>query len=185
MTQSNWQTDFVSALQTLAQNSDRGTLAKLRRGLGKDFGCASERDAWVLRHVPVFLSDFEVDNVCLVASLFASHSQPHGKETFGAAFRRLADDGGADSIERRFHVLLESDAEDLPDRLRHAVSLLKSKDIPIDWLQLLNDVCWWGGERRSVQRRWSRDFWASDTPPAEEPASVIPKDSNTSSVVPD
>ena len=169
MTPPKWQTNFIAALNALERDDDRGTLAKLRRGLGKEFGLAPQRDGWVLVHLPPSLNDFQVDNACLIASLFARHSEPGGQGTLGAAFCRLADAAaGADSVERRFHVLLESDSEDLPDRLRHAVSLLKSKDIAINWLQLLGDVLWWNTERHHVQRRWSRDFWAPDTPPTQE-----------------
>ena len=74
--------------------------------------------------------------------------------------RRLKDQSAGDGVERRFVALLNSDEEDLPGRLRHAVGLLKSKDIPVDWRQLLSDLLRWEYADRQVHRRWSRDFWA-------------------------
>lgn len=77
----------------------------------------------------------------------------------------------AKSLERRFTALLMSRKEDLPERLRHAVSLLKSEKIPIDWAQLLLDLCWWDQSHCTVsarrpmissQRRWAKAFWRVD-----------------------
>ena len=61
--------------------------------------------------------------------------------------------------EKRFVALLNCHQEDLPDHLRHAVSLLRSKEIPIDWARLLRDLRWWHREDKRVQRDWARAFW--------------------------
>jgi len=64
--------------------------------------------------------------------------------------------------------LLMSRRDDLPERLRHAIRLLESYKVPIDWVQLLNDLRWWGNNEQaysahrpvqSVQRRWANSFW--------------------------
>lgn len=74
----------------------------------------------------------------------------------------------AKNLERRFTSLLVSQRADLPQRLRHAVSLLKSENVPIDWVQLLTDLQAWRraevvtyriGGGASVQRRWAKSFW--------------------------
>lgn len=74
----------------------------------------------------------------------------------------------AKNLERRFTSLLVSRRADLPQRLRHAVSLLKSENVPIDWVQLLADLQEWRsaevvtyrvGGGASVQRRWAKSFW--------------------------
>jgi CRISPR system Cascade subunit CasB len=101
----------------------------------------------------------------LVASLFALwHEAKQGRlqrpaESFGGSFDRLRSVTGLDSIEKRFAVLIDSHPDELPTRLRHAVTLLRSKDIPINWEQLLRDLLRWRAENRPVQRRWARDFW--------------------------
>ena len=99
-------------------------------------------------------------NYCLAASLFSLHPDSGGRGGLGAALRQLKERGGGDGPERRFVALLNSDEEDLPGRLRHAISLLKSKAIPVDWRQLLLDLLRWGRTDRPVQRQWSREFWA-------------------------
>lgn len=170
-----WHSDFVEALKQLSSGNDRATLAQLRRGLGRRFGEESRRDGWVLAQLRRIgqaqqAGDTEIDRYCLIASLFATHSDPTGRGTLGAAFRQLADRPGAskDGVERRFHSLLDSDLDDLPERLRYAVSLFESKGVAIDWAQLLSDLGIWGSEWRTVQRNWSRDFWTSGNS-TEEP----------------
>ncbi len=164
-----WQTDFAEALAQLEKTNERATLAQLRRGRGKDFGQESRRDGWVLtqlRRLPLDRDrddfDYTVNRCCLVASLFSEHSAPRAYGTLGSAFRRMAGQPGAseEAIEGRFHALLDSDREDLPERLRYAVSLLKSKEVAVNWAQLLADVTNWGWPSRAVQKAWSRDFWA-------------------------
>jgi CRISPR system Cascade subunit CasB len=61
--------------------------------------------------------------------------------------------------EKRLVALMNSHLDDLPKHLQHIVSLLKSKDIPINWSQLLSDVQNWQREDREIQRRWARGFW--------------------------
>ena len=77
--------------------------------------------------------------------------------------REVVDGGNRDDaekrVEKRLVALLNCHQDDLPDHLRHVISLLKAKDIFINWLQLLNDVQNWQRESRDVQRRWARQFW--------------------------
>lgn len=153
---------LIRGLQEAETNGDRATLAKLRRGLGKNVGepGAAERDGWVLQRLPPDVGRSELDRCCLIASLFGLHSAPKGLGSLGAAFRRLwKESDEAEGPERRFVALLDSDPADLPLRLRHAVSLLKANDIPIDWQWLLRDLRNWSHPERFVQRRWASDFW--------------------------
>lgn len=163
----DWQHSFVGALEELARDQDRGLLAALRRSRGRPFGEHAERDGWVLRTLSRVGAahaggDRRINICCLVASLFAVHSGEGGTGTLGAAYHRLAkiSPGAEQAAERRFHQLLDSDFEDLPDRLRHSIALLKSREISVDWRRLLADLFNWEWPSRSVQKAWSRDFWA-------------------------
>ena len=62
-------------------------------------------------------------------------------------------------IEKRLVALLNSHLDDLPKHLQHTIRLLKSKDIPVDWSQLLRDMQNWHREDREIQRSWARGFW--------------------------
>lgn len=165
---------FVGQLEKLVEMEDRAMLARLRRGLGKELGFATERDGWVISRVPS-LNQFNLSIFASVASLFASHPDPHGEGSFGESFRKLgtaraSSDGKLnESVEKRFVALLNTNLEDLSDQLRHAVSLLKANNIAVDWRSLLHDVRYWDSDRRWVQVRWSRDFWGSADRQAADP----------------
>lgn len=161
----DWKTRFIAKLQELEKEEDRATLAELRRGLGKDVTYLLAHVGWLFAGIP----DYGLDDAALIAALFASHPKPGGDGSLGSAFRQLCQRTESESIEKRFVALLDSDREDLPDRLRHCVSLLKAKDkeIPVGWWQLLTDLQRWNYDSRWVQKKWSRDFWAEA--PSEEP----------------
>jgi CRISPR system Cascade subunit CasB len=153
-----WEARFVAGLRALAPPADpahwdRATLAELRRSLGKDFTYLLPRTGWLFRAVP----DFALEDAALLASLFASYPEAAGHDSVGAALRRLPE---TESVQKRFIALVDSSREDLPGRLRQAVSLLKAKDVALGWAELLTHLRNWGHESRWVQWRWSRDFWA-------------------------
>tara|TARA_R110002072_G_scaffold302354_1_gene484882 strand:- start:60937 stop:61518 length:582 start_codon:yes stop_codon:yes gene_type:complete len=163
---------FINRLDELRKNT--GTMAALRRGLGKPPGTVADMHPYVLPWVSGFSNTRDENPFYVVAALFAFWHQ--GKEgtyreapwNLGASLGRLRDD--SDSIEKRFVALLNSHEDDLPVRLRHAVGLLRSKTpaIPVNWLQLLSDLRGWGWESRSVQRNWARGFWKFDAVTEDE-----------------
>ncbi len=149
---------FVSALERLREKDDRAALAKLRRGLGKRMGTPE-----MYPYVVPFLSEDRRDQerLFLIASLFAMHPEagPRGR-SMGGVFRAIQQQGGSESIEKRFVSLLSTDSEDLGKSLRHAVSLAKSKGGAIDYHRLLNDLRYWDHRDRFVQLQWARDYWS-------------------------
>ena len=62
-------------------------------------------------------------------------------------------------MEARFVALLNAHPEDLDDHLRHAVSLLKANEQPLDWFRLLEDLLQWDHPDGHVQLKWARDFY--------------------------
>jgi CRISPR system Cascade subunit CasB len=81
----------------------------------------------------------------------------------GASFRQLQQKRDNPSLEKRFAALLDAPREALEDHLRQAISLLRSEEIAVNYLQLLRDIHTWECEGRSVQRAWARAFWNSFT----------------------
>lgn len=150
---------FVQYLEKLRDSGDRAAMAVLRRGLGKTPGDNVEMSRYVVPWLPEGVSAWEEELYYLIASLFAHHPDPGGEGTMGTVLSKVARETGSESVEKRFIALLSSHAEDLPERLRHGVSLAKSKSIPINWHRLFRDVSRWGSFHRGVQRTWARDFW--------------------------
>jgi CRISPR system Cascade subunit CasB len=168
---------FVRSLGALMERGDRAALAALRRGLGKPPGAVTEMD----RHVVPWLHGDQPGPhdaaFYLVASLFAAwHQGRDAVEEFsgslGKSLRAVAhaDPERRAGVERRVMALLASHSEELPTHLRHAVSLLRSREVPVpvDWSRLLRDLERWDHSDRVVQRRWARDFWHAERP--ESPA---------------
>lgn len=161
MNDPDWIRPFIAKLWAIdppdkPENARRAELAHLRRGVGKPAVETLGRLGWIFAEV----AERNVETTVLVAGLFAIHSAPGGKGTLGKALGTYKWQTGADeSTDKRFAHLIDSGLEDLPERLRHVVRLLKSKDVPVDWFRLTEDLLDWDRENRSVQWNWSRDYW--------------------------
>lgn len=165
---------FIAYLEGLRDRDDKGALAILKRGLGKpagtDFGMAPYIERWNL-------AAWDRARYYLVASLFASHPMPaetnaNGEpcnmgdvfadivKAYTSDVRKNKDDARK-SVERRFVAILNAHSDDLPRHLRHAVSLAKSKNVPVDYLSLLRDLRDWDKDEKYVQQKWACRFWRS------------------------
>ena len=150
---------FIRRLQELATNQDRGALAALRRGLGRPPGAAAEMFRYVEPWLPERRSADQEAAYYLIASLFAMHPKSVSEGNLGQHLASIRKEGADDALERRFSALLAAHPDDLPNYLRQAVSMLKSKETPINWDQLLRDVQAWDAPDRRVQKAWARAFW--------------------------
>lgn len=165
------QKTFIGYLLSLAKEckEDRGALADLRSGLGKEPG----KMARVHKHVVCYLPEKNYNDHCyyLIAALFGEFPQHRKGRYFGKAFRPLKKE--SDSMESRFIALLNAHPDDLSDHLRHAIRLLKANEQPLDWFQLFEDLLQWDHPEGYVQLRWARDFYKSST---GKDASVVDMD---------
>jgi len=148
---------FVSQLENLQQ--DRAAMATLRRSLAFDLGTHIAS----YPHVEPFannVSPWRRKMCYLVAGLYASHPRNTSAEhSFGKAMQQLTARRESGSLERRFITLLDADDEQLANRLRQMVGLLRSDDIAINYALLLRDLGYWRSPRRLSQQRWARDFY--------------------------
>jgi len=165
---------FIVHLESFVRENNRGALAALRRGLGKQPGTAREMDSYVLPGLSSDVTGKQEDVYYLIGALFAYWYQgrddivKNRPANLGDSMRLLVNyetvkgDNKEDvekRIEKRLVSLLNCHRDDLPEHLRYIIGLLKSKDIPVDWERLLSDILSWQYEDRSVQRRWARYFW--------------------------
>lgn len=156
--------NFITYLESVLKRDDRAILAHLRRGLGKEAGTAIEMFPYIARFVQ---GSYRADEnaVFLVASLFGLYptyswkADEKVRNNLGKSMAFLKDDSG--SIEKRFVALLNSDEEDLPNHLRQIVSLLKSKDAPVSWHELLRGIKQWNRSDKRIQREWAKGFWGN------------------------
>ena len=158
---------FISYLEWLSRRGDRAKLAKLRRALGKRPGATPEAYPMVMPYVREGASDRIERIYFLIGSLFALHPKSWPRVTgdrsahdFGASMRLLAARREGGGVERRFAALLVCSEHELGDHLRRVVTLLKSEDLPIDWVRMISDLKEWNYELRPAQRSWARSFWS-------------------------
>ncbi len=181
---------FVRSLERLVpqsgdgveQRGDRAALAALRRALGGEPGERVEAYPTIYAALGAEeLSPREERPYFIVGPLFAIYpeggwrgerSSPYEQRNLGASLARLAAASQSGSVELRFQALLDSDPEELPSHLRHAVSLLRAYDVPIAWAQLLDDVRHWDAGDRRVQRIWARTYWSRVARDGGEPGAT-------------
>ncbi|MCC9077953.1 type I-E CRISPR-associated protein Cse2/CasB [Litorilinea aerophila] len=165
---SEGQVPFITYLESLRDQEDRGALAALRRGLGAP-GTAHSMFPYVVPWLPEGASRQQEDAYFLVAALFAYHPAPGGTGNMGDHFARArTPDGDDTAIERRFTALLAAHREDLPVFLRQAVGFLRSKEVPVNWHTLFRDIRYWDHPSGYVQRNWARAFWQRRPEAAEQ-----------------
>jgi CRISPR system Cascade subunit CasB len=158
---------FITYLEE--NREDRAMLAALRRGLGQPAGAAPEVSRYVQRRLAQDAPRYLEEAYYLIAPLFGLHSSAGGQGDMGNHFAALCEPGEdpPSNVERRFVGLLAAHSDDLPDALRQAISLLKAKDIPVNWGSLLDDILDWSHpddtRRTNVHKRWSRNFWRKQT----------------------
>ena len=121
---------------------------------------------YVEQFVPREATAWERDAHYVVAAMFGAYHAAGpappgatGRGDLGAGLARLKQITGSESTEGRFTALLNAHIDELPEHLRHAVSLLRSKDVGVDWARLLRDIRAWNAPTRWVQREWARSFW--------------------------
>jgi CRISPR system Cascade subunit CasB len=157
MSESTKPVAFVTHLEGLRE--DRGAMAALRRGLGKALG-----DPAMYRYVVPFLDRYRSRDwiYFTVAALYGYHHDPtiNDGTNLGASMGALDRN---DSLLRRFSWLLDSRTDELPSRLKSIVSLLKSKNVPIDYHRLFRDLMAWDHPDRYVQLNWARSFYQTES----------------------
>jgi CRISPR system Cascade subunit CasB len=177
---------FIGHLTRLLEQPDRSqaraAMAHLRRGLGKPAGTAYEMDRYILTWLPEATIQHREEPYYWVASLFASWHQGKDKaqtlegkwdtdRNLGKSLSRLAQEYARDGagledarkrLEKSLNALLNSHRDDLPHHLRRVTALLRSKEVPVNWAQLLHDLHFWDADGRYVQHAWARGFWTQD-----------------------
>jgi CRISPR type I-E-associated protein CasB/Cse2 len=121
------------------------------------------RVGWLFHRVP----DFALDDAILAAGLFAwvkGGCPQVDKVNFGEAFGAGLTLEGKQQREKRFIDLLDTDAEELPYKLRQAISLIARDTVGLDWVRLIRHLAHWDHPDRWVQKEWARGFWAAAEP---------------------
>lgn len=167
-------------LQTQTERPQKAALANLRRGLGRAPGELPQLWGIFLQDLPVALESRDGIPtkaewaIYLALTLYAYHQQGHAISSanmhqrgahFGCAVRRLVKEGELpedSSILRRFNAL--ATAKDMPERAQHLrgiVSLLRTKGIPLDYVQMAVELYWLqiADTASRVCLLWGQDYY--------------------------
>lgn len=149
---------------------DRAVRADLRRGLGQPPGYASHLTMHIARQG---MQRWQENIAYVVAPLFALHpmntdSGNMGDHLMQLRLLRKRELHGMEeqALERRFGALLAAHEEELDVYLRQLISMLKQKDIPVNWRQLFWDIWAWKDpdKQAEVRRQWAKSFFESKGP---------------------
>lgn len=153
--------EFLGNLAAL----DAGGRAKLKRDAGKELAEAHSIGLFY-RLLPYGLSSAQEEMYFLAATLYPLAKNSDAKN-FGTSLKTLRQgkkqrQEPTKSMDKRFEVLLDSDKEQLPYRLRQAVKFLNSGEqkIGVNWAQLLKHLLGWQHSSRYVQKEWAREYFA-------------------------
>lgn len=160
---------FIEWLERLNEK-DTKVRAVLRRSLAFDPGVYVPAYPYVEYRIKDDSKIWQRKMLYLVAGLWAFHwregrtgdSVPIGKAC--AAFdnekrKNMSHDDQQKitSTEKRFITLLDADDEQLPQRLRQMIALLKEHTI--DFEHLLRGLLGWSDDQKRTQTAWARDFY--------------------------
>ncbi len=163
---------FITYLKSLVEKDDRGALASLRRGLGQPPGITPEMYRYVIPYLPENPPKWQEQSFYLIAALFASHPKSTNKGNLGNHLANARTEGNEQALERRFTALLSAHPDDLPDYLRQTISLLKSKEVPVNWSELLYNLQSWSHPKYGdvVRKKWAIGFWGYRSSEKEKPS---------------
>jgi len=154
---------FVTYLQSMA--GDRGKLATLRKGLVENQAQAT----WpLLSRFLDFDNAYQIKALQTIAGLFAHHSKDVDIGNFGSLCYQLLDseekqkiiDGESGPISRHFQYALAANGEEIFPRVRRLVLRAKKDKIPVNYIQLANDLLGWQSYKKDrIKLAWGKEFW--------------------------
>ena len=150
---------FIERLEKLNE-TDTKVRAVLRRSLAFEPGDFPAAYPFVEPFVKNEDNSWRRQMLYLVAGLWAAHwrKDRNGEPiSLGKACAVYQDASKSASTERRFITLLDADPDQLPNRLRQMVALLK--DYNLDFEALLKGLLYWNNDQKRTQNQWARDFY--------------------------
>jgi CRISPR system Cascade subunit CasB len=150
---------FIERLEKLNE-TDTKVRAVLRRSLAFDPGEFPAAFPFVEPFVKNDDISWRRQMLYLVAGLWAAHWRKDRKgepTSLGRACAMYQNGKQSASTERRLITLLDADPEQLPNRLRQMIALLK--DYHLEFEALLTGLLSWNNDQKRTQNQWARDFY--------------------------
>ncbi|MHA1269853.1 MAG: type I-E CRISPR-associated protein Cse2/CasB [Candidatus Helarchaeota archaeon] len=157
--------EFIENLR----NSERSDIAILKRACGKNLENAKKAIYIFYKKLPGVVKYRPNEEIYfLVATLYGFNKYSFIGD-FGSTMRRVKIKTDTESIDSRFAALLDSDFDivnniyyggsGLSFRLRQCIRLADSKEIGVDWYELLKDLKNWDHPDNFVKKKWARSYF--------------------------
>jgi CRISPR system Cascade subunit CasB len=162
--------DFITSLKNLKDN-DRGAFTALKRAAGTNIAQSRQGAiAAFYKILPYSLMNSKKEEVYyLIATLYGHNDEYPFAGDFGETMRTVKNKFDSESMDRRMTGLLDCNFEiskhgiiwggEVAYKLRQLVKLANSKDVGINWLQLLKDLKNWNHPEKFVQKKWARNYF--------------------------
>ena len=168
-------TALVQWLRT--QKERRGVLAQLRCGIVS----GKQHRAWPLLARFDGIEGHKGAVVRTIAALYAAHPEESASGSMGSVCRRLCSDDERRDDEKpgpigvRFQHLLAAETAEVCPRVVRLILRAKVAGVPVNYAQLQEDLLQWEfpQQRRLVQERWAKQFWAPAAQSAETDTASI------------
>jgi CRISPR system Cascade subunit CasB len=155
------QTKFLESLYRRIKD-DNGAKAVFKRALSGEERHIRNTYSMVLPYLEGIPKRQQKDWI-FVASLSVYYPQAirEQQQNFGSSCRGLANNTQSEGTDRRFRALLDTALEDIQSPLTALVRQIKTKEVRIDYPQLLADLCQWEHPNQYIQDNWARTFWGA------------------------
>jgi len=159
--------EFIENLKNLS----RGECAVLKRAAGLEIAESRGGMDVFYRILPRALMNSRNEEIYfLVATLYGLNKHTL-TGNFGLTLHKVQESTKSSSIDKRMSALLDSNFDlldgskpgggELAYRLRQCVRLAESKEIGVNWRQLLQDLLSWTHPARFVQKQWARSYFTT------------------------
>jgi CRISPR system Cascade subunit CasB len=155
------QTKFLENLHRRIKD-DNGAKATFKRALSGEERHVRNTYSMVLPYLEG-IHERQQEVWIFVASLSVYYPQAirEKQQNFGSSCRGLANNTQSEGADRRFRALLDTALADIQSPLTALVRQIKTKEVRIDYPQLLADLCQWDHPDQYIQDRWARTFWGA------------------------
>lgn len=159
--------EFIKRLSTL----DRGDLATLKRNAGYTIGESRGAVRTFYRILPLGVASKHNEEIYFMVATLYGLNKYRFTGDFGSTMRtvKIKNKSDSDSIDKRMTILLDSDLDlidgyqpgggELAYRLRQCIRLAESKEVGIDWPQLIKDLQYWTHPSKKVKKRWANSYF--------------------------
>ena len=152
--------EVVEQVNELIKVEDKGTLARLKRCVDKDYDLSVMSETFGWRY---YTWAEDVINVCV--PYMAAHRKHVSGLHFVSAWKKLADQSNNEKpYDNKLRMLVKCNSVDqFENQFSGMVRQLTNAGIGFDWRVLMGDVSWWlfsgKDEGMTVIKKWIRLYW--------------------------